>query len=265
MAGDACQGFSFPAGVVDVESTGVVVSDEQGVVLRGLVEHAVAPVRHVPHQGVPTSHGAFCSAAAGVGVQGGGGLRPCDHVEVAIAVEVAQGGDIGVEANEGQGLVTRAEIPIAEEVALRGHRVVHKPIVHVPEPHPDTALAVVEDVRNAVAVGVPQEHPIAHVLRKGLAPIRAIQIGQGVFRYIGDAALEGQDAVAFPVKDEQVLHTIPIEVRRRELGGCQAADPRVVQGGAFETQHRDGVPSAQFREALPCCKLGDDQSKQEDG
>ena len=106
--------------------------------------------------------------------------------------------------------------------------------------------------------------PILYALREGGSPIGPVQIGQWGFWYVRDAALKGEDARSIPVKNEEVLNAIAIEVCRGKLGCGEAAYPWVVQGGAVEAEYRDGVPSAQFREALPCCGRGDAQSEQED-
>ena len=123
VARDASQFAPFPAGPVDIESAGVLVTDIQSVVLGGLIEHAVAAVRHIPDQGVSASHGALLRSASGVGVEGRARLRPGHHVEVTIPVKVIEGGNVRVEADEGQLLVPGTEIPVAEQVGSRVLRI----------------------------------------------------------------------------------------------------------------------------------------------
>ena len=262
MAREGRQLARLPAGAVDVEAAGVVVSNEQPVVLRGLVEHSVAPVRDVPDQGVSATDGAFGRAPTRVGVQGGRCLGPRDHVEVAIAIEIAQGGDVGVEADEGQLLVAGSEVPVAEEVGGRGVGIVNQPVLHRADPQPDAALAVVEDVGNAVAVGIAEQHPVLHAFREGGPPVRSVEVGHRVFGHIREAPLERQDAVSVAVKDEQVLDPIPVEVGRRELRGREAPGPRVVERRTRLPEDRQRVPTAERREVL---RRGQIRTKAQDG
>ena len=250
MAREGRQLARLPAWTIDVEAADVVVANEEPIVLRGLVEHAVAPVRDVPDQGVSATDGAFGRAPTSVGVQGGRGLGPRDHVEVAIAIEIAQGGDVGIETDEGQLLVAGSEVPVAEEVGGRGVGIVNQPVLHRADPQPDAALAVVEDVGNAVAVGIAEQHPVLHAFREGGPPVRSVEVGHGVFWHIREAPLERQDAVSVTVKDEQVLDSVSVEVGRRELRSREAPSPRVVERRTRLPEDRQRIPTAERRKVL---------------
>ena len=68
--------------------------------------------------------------------------------------------------------------------------------------------------------------------------------------------------MALPIEDEEVGHTIPVEVSGGELRSGESSRPRIVKGCAVSSEDRYGVPAPQFRQALPRQGVTQGQSEQ---
>ena len=180
---------SLPSGGRRREATGVGFANEEAVVLRGLIEHAAAAVRDVPDEGVAALPRSLLWPLGRCRRKGWKRSRPGDHVEVAVAVEIVQRRDVGVEADQ-----RHCWTPHQSSSCRRGWWSGRWG-------RPPGRLASRQSTvgfRSGCCGTHPARRrnwhreagPILHALREGGAPIGPVQIGQWGFRYIRRGILE---------------------------------------------------------------------------